>query len=146
MRGAKRSGIPASAGVRSALRLLHPLHAETRFVQEERPPRETGRLWSTVASSASHAGARETLHAKVHARILPKDVGKRRDAILSLADARKALAAALDKAKIVDADGNAIDLDDIVPESERAVTDVEDLDADDEGTEAVEAETADEQA
>lgn len=52
---------------------------------------------------------------------------------------RKALAAALDKAKIVDADGNAIDLDDIVPESERAVTDVE-------GTEAVEAETADEQA
>ncbi|MCT1618206.1 trigger factor, partial [Janibacter hoylei] len=55
---------------------------------------------------------------------------------------RKALAAALDKAKIVDADGNAIDLDDIVPESERAVTDVEDLDADDEGTEAVEAETA----
>lgn len=57
---------------------------------------------------------------------------------------RKALAAALDKAKIVDADGNAIDLDDIVPESERAVTDVEDLD--DEGTEAVEAETADEQA
>ena len=59
---------------------------------------------------------------------------------------RKALAAALDKAKIVDADGNAIDLDDIVPESERAVTDVEDLDADDEGTEAVEAETADEQA
>ena len=56
---------------------------------------------------------------------------------------RKALAAALDKAKIVDADGNAINLDDIVPEGERT-GDVEDL-ADDEA-ETVEAEGADEQA
>ncbi|GAA8844550.1 trigger factor [Helicobacter pylori] len=59
---------------------------------------------------------------------------------------RKALAAALDKAKIVDADGNAIDLDDIVPEGERT-GDVEELD--DEATEAPAeetAETADEQA
>lgn len=59
---------------------------------------------------------------------------------------RKALAAALDKAKVVDADGNAIDLDDIVPESERT-GDVEELD--DEATEAPAeetAETADEQA
>lgn len=59
---------------------------------------------------------------------------------------RKALAAALDKAKVVDADGNAIDLDDIVPEGERT-GDVEELD--DEATEAPAeetAETADEQA
>jgi trigger factor len=59
---------------------------------------------------------------------------------------RKALAAALDKAKIVDADGNAIDLDDIVPEGERT-GDVEELD--DEATEVPAeetAETADEQA
>lgn len=56
---------------------------------------------------------------------------------------------ALDKAKIVDADGNAIDLDDIVPESERP-GDVEELDddaveaaeSDAETTEAPEAETA----
>ena len=62
---------------------------------------------------------------------------------------RKALAAALDKAKIVDADGNAIDLDDIVPEGERATGDVEDLAGDDEAPETVESEaseTADEQA
>lgn len=59
---------------------------------------------------------------------------------------RKALAAALDKAKVVDADGNAIDLDDIVPEGERT-GDVEELD--DGATEAPAeetAETADEQA
>ena len=59
---------------------------------------------------------------------------------------RKALAAALDKVKVVDADGNAIDLDDIVPEGERT-GDVAELD--DEATEAPAeetAETADEQA
>jgi trigger factor len=62
---------------------------------------------------------------------------------------RKALAAALDKAKIVDADGNAIDLDDIVPEGERASGDVEDLAGDDEDLETVESEateTTDKQA
>ncbi|CAM4041970.1 trigger factor [Janibacter anophelis] len=53
---------------------------------------------------------------------------------------RKALAAALDKAKIVDADGNAIDLDDIVPESERP-GDVEELDDDAVETTESEAET-----
>ncbi|MFJ6132913.1 trigger factor [Janibacter terrae] len=58
---------------------------------------------------------------------------------------RKALAAALDKAKIVDADGNEINLDDIVPESER-VSDVEDLAGDEAETEAAEPESADEQA
>ena len=48
---------------------------------------------------------------------------------------RKALAAALDKASIVDADGNAIDLDDIVPEEQHAAEDVE--------GEVVDAETGD---
>jgi HemY protein len=38
-------------------------------------------------------GARETLNASMHARLLPRDVGTRRDAVLSLADARKALEA-----------------------------------------------------
>lgn len=34
------------------------------------------------------AGARETLNAAMHARLLPRDVGTRRDAVLSLADAQ----------------------------------------------------------
>lgn len=46
---------------------------------------------------------------------------------------RKALAAALDKAKIVDADGNEINLDDIVPEGERAAEDEAAEDAEVEG-------------
>lgn len=36
------------------------------------------------------AGARETLNAAMHARLLPRDVGTRRDAVLSLADAQVA--------------------------------------------------------
>lgn len=39
------------------------------------------------------AGARETLNAAMHARLLPRDVGTRRDAVLSLADAQAATAA-----------------------------------------------------
>lgn len=39
------------------------------------------------------AGARETLTAAMHGRLLPRDVGTRRDAVLSLADAQAALAA-----------------------------------------------------
>ncbi|HIZ99502.1 MAG TPA: trigger factor [Candidatus Janibacter merdipullorum] len=69
---------------------------------------------------------------------------------------RKALAAALDKAKIVDADGNEINLDDIVPEGERAAEDEAAEDAEVEGevvdtgadaeTEAAADETEDEKA
>lgn len=51
-------------------------------------------LFDLQSRSGDWAGARETLNAKIHARQLPRDVGKRRDAILSLADARKALSAA----------------------------------------------------
>jgi len=51
---------------------------------------------------------------------------------------RKALAAALDKATIVDADGNEIDLDEIVPEGERASDDTAEADVAD--PESVEAE------
>lgn len=39
------------------------------------------------------AGARETLNATMHARLLPRDIGTRRDAVLSLADAQAAAAA-----------------------------------------------------
>ena len=53
---------------------------------------------------------------------------------------RKALAAALDKAKIVDADGNEINLDDIVPEDQRSA-EAEEGDVEGEATDA--PETAD---
>lgn len=49
-------------------------------------------LFDLQSQEADWAGARETLNASVHARLLPRDVGNRRDAVLSLADARIAAA------------------------------------------------------
>jgi HemY protein len=49
-------------------------------------------LFDLQSKKEDWAGARETLNASMHARLLPRDVGARRDAILSLADARRALA------------------------------------------------------
>lgn len=49
-------------------------------------------LFDLQSKTEDWSGARETLNATMHARMLPRDVGTRRDAILSLADARKALA------------------------------------------------------
>jgi HemY protein len=50
-------------------------------------------LFDLQSKKEDWAGARETLNASVHARLLPRDVGTRRDAVLSVADARAALAA-----------------------------------------------------
>ena len=50
-------------------------------------------LFDLQSKKEDWAGARETLNASMHARLLPRDVGTRRDAVLSLADARAALAA-----------------------------------------------------
>ena len=50
-------------------------------------------LFDLQSKQEDWAGARETLNASMHARLLPRDVGTRRDAVLSLADARAALAA-----------------------------------------------------
>ncbi len=50
-------------------------------------------LFELQSKQQDWAGARETLTASIHARLLPRDVGTRRDAVLSLADARAALAA-----------------------------------------------------
>ena len=50
-------------------------------------------LFDLQSKQEDWAGARETLTASMHARLLPRDVGIRRDAVLSLADARAALAA-----------------------------------------------------
>ena len=49
-------------------------------------------LFDLQSKSGDWSGARETLTASMHARMLPRDVGVRRDAVLSLADARAALA------------------------------------------------------
>jgi HemY protein len=49
-------------------------------------------LFDLQSKSGDWSGARETLNASMHARMLPRDVGVRRDAVLSLADARAALA------------------------------------------------------
>ena len=50
-------------------------------------------LFELQSRQEDWAGARETLTASIHARLLPRDIGTRRDAVLSLADARAALAA-----------------------------------------------------
>lgn len=50
-------------------------------------------LFDLQSKKGDWGGARETLNASMHARLLPRDVGTRRDAVLSLADARAALAA-----------------------------------------------------
>lgn len=51
-----------------------------------------GTLFELQSKAEDWSGARETLNALLHGRHMPRDVGARRDAILSLADARKALA------------------------------------------------------
>ncbi len=47
-------------------------------------------LFALQSDAADWAGARTTLSAKLRAKALPKDVAKRRDAVLSLADAKVA--------------------------------------------------------
>ena len=48
-------------------------------------------LFELQSEKADWSGARRTLEAKVKAKALPRDVGRRRDAVLSLADARAAI-------------------------------------------------------
>ena len=57
---ADRMTIPASAGVRSPLRWLQPSQAAIVLSQVFRPPRERGRMWSTVVAGrrSSRTGAR----------------------------------------------------------------------------------------
>ncbi len=46
-------------------------------------------LFDLQSRTEDWAGARETLSASMHARLVPRDVGARHDAVLSLADSRK---------------------------------------------------------
>jgi HemY protein len=48
-------------------------------------------LFDLQSKKEDWSGARETLNASMHARLMPRDIGTRRDAVLSLADARAAL-------------------------------------------------------
>jgi HemY protein len=50
-------------------------------------------LFELQSKQEDWAGARDTLTATIHARLLPRDIGTRRDAVLSLADAQAALVA-----------------------------------------------------
>lgn len=67
--------------------------AEKAFALKPRHEGTLDTLFGLQAQSRDWAGARKTLAAKVRAASLPKDVGRRREAVLSLADARAALAA-----------------------------------------------------
>lgn len=48
--GVTRSTMPASGGVRSPFAWLQAAQVATVLVQVFRPPRERGRMWSTVAA------------------------------------------------------------------------------------------------
>lgn len=67
--------------------------AEKAFALQPRHQGTIDTLFGLQTSAEDWAGARRTLAAKVRAAGLPKDVGRRREAVLSLADARAALAA-----------------------------------------------------
>ena len=56
---------------------------------QHNPTLET--LFSLQTDKEEWSGARKTIEAKVRASSLPRDVGRRRDAVLSLADARRLL-------------------------------------------------------
>ncbi|MEM9230700.1 MAG: heme biosynthesis HemY N-terminal domain-containing protein [Pseudomonadota bacterium] len=66
--------------------------AEKAFALQPRHVPTLDTLFGLQAQAEDWTGARKTLAAKVRASSLPRDVGKRREAVLSLADARAALA------------------------------------------------------
>lgn len=67
--------------------------AKKEFALQPDNPEVLRTLFSMQSSQADWSGARETLNAEMHARLLPRDVGTRRDAVLSLADAKASYAA-----------------------------------------------------
>lgn len=65
--------------------------AEKAFALQPRHEGTLDTLFGLQAQARDWGGARKTLAAKVRASALPRDVGKRREAVLSLADARAAM-------------------------------------------------------
>ncbi len=66
--------------------------AQKAFALEPKHTDVLNTLFDLQSEKSDWTGARKTLEAKLRARALPKDVVKRRDAVLSLADARDARA------------------------------------------------------
>lgn len=64
--------------------------AEKAFAIQPKHEGVLNTLFSLQSESGDWTGARKTVEAKVRARVLPRDVGARRDAILSLSSAREA--------------------------------------------------------
>ncbi|RMF41264.1 MAG: heme biosynthesis protein HemY [Alphaproteobacteria bacterium] len=64
--------------------------AEKAFELKPAHPEVLDTLFALQSEAGDWAGCRRTLQAKVRARLLPRDVGVRRDAVLSLAEARAA--------------------------------------------------------
>lgn len=67
--------------------------AEKAFALRPRHEGTLNTLFSLQSEKADWKGARETLAAKLKAKVLPKDVHTRRDAVLALAEAREKLEA-----------------------------------------------------
>ncbi len=65
--------------------------AEKAFALRPKHHDVLDKLFELQSDKADWTGARTTLQAKIRAGALPRDVGKRRDAVLSLADARIAI-------------------------------------------------------
>lgn len=80
---------------------LKPKHEETQDV-----------LLKLQADKADWSGARETLNAKLKAGYLPRDVHKRRDAVLALSEAKDVL----DGGKSIDAKETAIEANRLSPD------------------------------
>jgi HemY protein len=66
--------------------------ANKAFALRPQNPALLRTLFELQSGKADWAGARKTLNASMTARMLPRDIGTRRDAVLSLADARAAFA------------------------------------------------------
>ncbi|MEM8571173.1 MAG: heme biosynthesis HemY N-terminal domain-containing protein [Pseudomonadota bacterium] len=64
--------------------------AKKAFALRPDNPALLGKLFDLQSQQADWAGARDTLNASLQAKMLPRDVATRRDAVLSLADARAA--------------------------------------------------------
>jgi HemY protein len=67
--------------------------AQKAFALRPNNPGVLTTLFDLQSKKADWSGARETMNASMHAKLLPRDVATRRDAVLSLADARAALVA-----------------------------------------------------
>jgi len=67
--------------------------AEKAFALRPRHEKTMDTLFSLQSGKADWSGARKTLEAKLKAKVLPRDVHTRRDAVLALADAREKIEA-----------------------------------------------------